>query len=320
MPAAADYDRFVSRSPQGTLFSSSWWLDAVAPGRWRSNQVVDDGEIVAAWPTVVHKGRFGEEHGGAPITPWLGPLFHEDDNSYRRRSMEDDLTGRLLEAIGPYAQLEARCSPGYDYWTPLYWRGFTQTTRYTWRIEDLGDLESAFAGLRNKVRGHIGRARRAGVVVDSGDLAGFLSVHQDTVDQQGLAVESTGRRTLRQVDPVAAERGARTILLARDAESRVHAGGYFVHDARTTYYLMGGSNGDLRGSGAVPLLLWTAIEQAAERGTAFDFEGSMLRHIELFVRAFGGRPVPYSVVRDTPSMPLRSLTSAKRAALRLTRR
>src|SRR5438552_2245287 len=126
MPAAADYDRFVSRSPQGTLFSSSWWLDAVAPGRWRSNQVGDD----------------------------------------------------------------------------------------------------------------------AGVVVDSGDLAGFLSVHQDTVDQQGLAVESTGRRTLRQVDPVAAERGARTILLARDAESRVHAGGYFVHDARTTYYLMGGSNGD----------------------------------------------------------------------------
>lgn len=320
MPASDEYDRFVSLSPQGTLFSSSWWLDAVAPGRWRSNQVMHDDTIVAAWPTIVRKGRFGEEHGGAPITPWLGPLFGDDDNSYRRRSMEDDLTGRLLETIGPYAHLEARCSPGYDYWAPLYWRGFTQTTRYTWRIEQLEDLEAVFSGLRNKVRGHIGRARRAGVIVESGDLDGFLSVHQDTVDHQGLAIESTGRRTLRQVEPVAAGRGARTILLARDAEGRVHAGGYFVHDARTTYYLMGGSNSDLRGSGAVPLLLWTAIEQSAERGTTFDFEGSMLRHIELFVRAFGGSPSPYSVVRHTPSLPLRSVTSAKRAARRLTRR
>jgi hypothetical protein len=158
------------------------------------------------------------------------------------------------------------------------------------------------------------------VVVDHGDLTGFLSVHQDTVDRQGLAIESTGRRTLRQVDPAAADRDARTILLARDADGRVHAGGYFVHDARTTYYLMGGSNSDLRGSGAVPLLLWTAISQAAARGTAFDFEGSMLRHIELFVRAFGGNPTPYSVVRHTPSRRFHSVTSAKRAALRLTHR
>jgi hypothetical protein len=319
MSDRAEYDAFVERSPQGSLFCSSWWLDAVAPGRWRSHEVREDDEIVAAWPTVARSGRFGPEHGGAPITPWLGPLFREDDNEYRRRSMEDEMTGRLLESIGPYAHLEARCSPHYDYWTPLHWRGFTQTTRYTWRIEELGDLEAAFSRLRNKIRGHIGRARRGGVVIEAGDLAGLLAVHGDTVERQGLAVEQTGRRTLAQVDPPAAARGARTILLARDTEGRVHGGGYFVHDARTTYYLMGGSNTGLRSSGAMPLLLWTAIEQAAERGTAFDFEGSMLRHVELFVRAFGGRPRPYSVVRHTPSLPLRGLTAVKRSALGLRR-
>src|SRR5947209_4636904 len=130
MTRHAEYDQLVESSPQGTLFCTSWWLDAVAPGRWQPNELAEDGAVVAAWPTVVRKGRFGVEHGGAPLTPWLGPLFGPD----LRRSLEDEITGRLLERIGSYAQLTARCSPAYDYWTPLYWRGFTQTTRYTWRI------------------------------------------------------------------------------------------------------------------------------------------------------------------------------------------
>src|SRR5438445_69156 len=82
-------------------------------------------------------------------------------------------------------------------------------------------------------------------------------------------------------------RGARTILIAPDSDGRATAGGYFVHDRRTTYYLMGGISAELATPYAVPLLLWTAIEQAAGRGTAFDFEGSMLRPIELLVRGFG---------------------------------
>jgi hypothetical protein len=312
MSPHADYDRLVESSPQGSLFCTSWWLDAVAAGRWQPNAVTGDGAVVAAWPTVVRRGRFGLEHGGAPLTPWLGPLFAPD----LRRSHEDEMTGRLLAQIGGYAQLSARCSPGYDYWTPLYWRGFTQTTRYSWRIDDLSDLDACFAGLRNKVRGAVRRAQRERMTVESGSLDDFLAIHSDTLERQNRRHDRAGREAVRRIDPAAAERGARTILIARDDAGRAAAGGYFVHDQRASYYLMGGISGEAASPYAVPLLLWTAIEQAAERGTAFDFEGSMLRPIELLVRGFGGRPAPYSVVRHTPSAALRGARAIRRLGSR----
>ncbi len=313
MSQHAEYDRLVETSLQGSLFSSSWWLDAVAPGGWRTNGLVKDGEMVAAWPTVVRRGRFGAEHGGAPLTPWLGPLFGSD----LRRSSEDEMTGRLLEKIGRYAQLTARCSPAYDYWAPLYWRGFTQTTRYTWRIDDLSDLEASFTRLRNKVRGAVRRGEREGLSVQPGTLPDFLAIHDATLERQNRSRDRTGHDALIRLDPAAADRDARSILVARDREGRAAAAGYFVFDHRTTYYLLGGISADAASPYAVPLLLWTAICQAAARHTRFDFEGSMMRPIELLVRGFGGDPVPYSVVRHTPSASLRGAIALKRSARRL---
>ncbi len=62
------------------------------------------------------------------------------------------------------------------------------------------------------------------------------------------------------------------------------------------------------------LVMWAGIERAAARGTGFDFEGSMLRHVERFVRSFGGVPTPYSIVRKTPSRPFRVAIGGKRGA------
>ena len=54
---ASAYDDFVASSPQGSIFCTSWWLDAVAPGRWRTHVVEEKERIVAAWPTVVRTTR-----------------------------------------------------------------------------------------------------------------------------------------------------------------------------------------------------------------------------------------------------------------------
>jgi len=94
----------------------------------------------------------------------------------------------------------------------------------------------------------------------------------------------------------------------------VHAGAYIVWDSRFTYYLLGGSDETLRTSGAGSLVLWSAVEAAAERGTGFDFEGSMLRPVERYFRSFGGAPAPYSLVRSMRSRVFRLDRAARRAA------
>jgi hypothetical protein len=306
----ARYDELVERSPQGSIFATSWWLDAVAPGRWEMHCAEKGDELVAAWPTVVGRGRFGTLHLGAPLCPFLGPLLPPGEG-HRRRSREIEALGLLLDAIGTYAHLEARCNPAFDYWTPLRWNGFTQTTLYTWRLEALDDLDAVFAGFGEKARGHIRAAEKRGVVVADAPLDEFLELHEQRGRQRHP-------EAIRRVDAAASERGARDILIARDPEGVACAGCYLVHDGRFTYYLMSATTGDVRGAGSA--VVWEAVKRAAARGNAFDFEGSVLPHVEPFVRSFGGNPKPYSIVRHTPSRGVRAERAVKRAVRSLGRR
>jgi len=303
--AASAYDRFVAESPQGSVFCTSWWLDAVAPGSWRVHEVEEKERIIAAWPTVARTTGLGVLHAGAPLTPFLGPLFPPGEGA-RRRSREIRLIESLLERIGTYAHLEARCNPAFDYWTPLRWHGFEQTTHYTWRLTDLSDLDAVFAGFRENIRGHVRAAEKNGITVEEAELEDLLAVHRRRFarEPQGIA----------RIDAAARERAARTVLVARDVDGTVRAAGYFVHDERYTTYLLAATDAELRG--AASLVLWEAIRRAAQRGTAFDFEGSMLEHVEPFVRSFGGVPTPYSIVRHTPSSSVRAARTVKRALRR----
>ncbi len=305
---ASAYDDFVAASPQGSVFCTSWWLEAVAPGRWRPHAVEENGRIVAAWPTAARPTRLGPVHAGAPLTPFLGPLFPAGEGA-KRRSRELELLEALLVRIGSFAHLEARCSPGFDYWTPLRWHGFAQTTNYTWRLHDLSDLDAVFAGFRENIRGHIRAAEKGGMTVEEGALGELLGLHRRRFARDPVGI---GR-----IDAAAAERGARTVLVARDADGRARAGGYFVHDERLTTYLIAATDAEVRG--AASLVLWEAIRRTAGRGAGFDFEGSMLRHVESFVRSFGGVPAPYSIVWKTPSRGVRGARALKRGARSLRR-
>lgn len=312
------YDELVD--DVGSVFASSWWLDAVAPGRWRPHAITEQGRTVAAWPTVVRPTRWGDVHEGARLTPFLGPLMRLPEPPVRHWAEQLRLLEALLAEIGRPAAVDARCHPTFDYWTPLRWNGFTQTTSYTWRLEDLADLEAVFAGARENIRREVRKAAKRGVMVSTGSLDELLAVHARTAAQQAISDAAASRATLRRIDEAAAGRDARSILIARDEDGRVHAGAYLVHDARYTYYLVGGSDAALRNSGAMSATMWAAIELASKRGTGFDFEGSSLRSVERFFRAFGGRPVPCSRVRWSSSRGLSTEVAVKRAVRRATRR
>lgn len=314
------YDELVARSPQGSLFATSWWLDAVADGRWRANAVSEGGAVVAAWPTVTRGSPFGTIHAGAPLTPFLGPLFVPEPTRLRRRSRELKAIELLLAELEPYAHLEARCNPAFDYWTPLHWRGFSQTTHYTWRLAGPRDPGALWRELRENVRREVRKAEKRGVAVEPGTLADLRALWEPALRRREQSAGSGNPELLARIEAAAAARDARSLLVARDGEGRLHAAGYFVRDGHFAYYLVGATEPELRGNGGFSLVVWQAICEAFERGLGFDFEGSMLPAVERFVSAFAGEPVPYSLVRRTPSRRLRLAVTAKRATRRPTPR
>lgn len=315
-----EWDRFVDASPQGCIFQKSWWLEAVAPGA-HDLLLVRKGDDIAAGMPLVWQGEGARRALGMPqLTQVLGVLFRDSSaKPVRREAREQDLALGLVERIPSCASFSQRFHHGFRNWLPFHWDGYTQTTRYTYVLDDLSDLETVWSGMRSNIRGDARKAEKQGVRIrDDLGLDSLYDALQATFRRQGLTI-SYSAELVRRIASACESRDACQALFAVDDQGRVHAAGFFVWDHRTTYYLMGGGDPELRSSGATSLLLWHAIQAAAARGTAFDFEGSMLRGVQGFFQAFGAVARPYSEISRTNSLLLEGSTFARSYARRAAR-
>ena len=284
-------DGAASSSP--VMFHEPWWLDAVAPGEWRETKVVRNGELLASMPYLAARGRLFTSLTMPPITKSLGPWLRPSSAKYARRlAQEKDLLEELIGQLPPHDYFAQNFHYSVTNWLPFYWAGFQQTTRYTYILEDLADPGMVWNGLTQSIRTDVRKAeRKVSIRTDLG-LDHFLDINALTFAKQGSPLPYT-RELVARVDAAAARRGQRKMYFAEDAEGRTHAAAYIVWNEQAAYYLMGGADPALRNSGATSLLLWQAIQDAAEVTESFDFEGSMIESIERFFRGFGATQKPY---------------------------
>lgn len=311
MPSNADQDEYrqlTEAVPTLPIFMRPWWLDATCgPRGWDAAIVTSDGALHAAMAFRVRR-RLGCRILSQPaLTPFLGPwLRRSGGKPATEMGHQKDLLQALVARLPRYDHYAQNWSGEMTNWLPLFWLGFRQSTRYTYTLPDLSDLESIWKGMEQKIRSDVRKASgRFELVVDTdGSLEEFLQLNRSTFERQGRRVPY-GDEYVRSIDAACAARSCRAVLVARDPSGRAYGGVYLVWDADCTYYLMGGSDPNLRSSGATSLCLWEAIRLAATRSRRFDFEGSMLEPIERFFRGFGAVQTPYFRVSHTRSMMLR---------------
>ena len=275
------------------IFQQPWWLDAVAPGRWSEATVTRDGRVVARLPYVMRGASRLRMLTMPPLTQTLGPWTERPSaGAARALAAEMDLLTALEAALPPAAGFVQHFSPTMLNALPFYWAGYRLELRYTYRLHDLRSPEALWDGLRGNIRREIRKARRQLEIRDDLGLDRFYAVWTKTFTRQGLQ-PSISMSQLERLDAACADRNARAMLFAHDAAHRVHAVVYVVWDNDAAYHLLGGADPELRTSGASSMLMWEAIRRAAAVTDVFDFEGSMLKPVERFFRAFGSRQTPY---------------------------
>jgi CelD/BcsL family acetyltransferase involved in cellulose biosynthesis len=274
----------------------------MAPGRWGQAVVERDGRTVARLPyTVRGRGRW-RMLTQPPLTqtlgPWVEPSAAKPAHALAR---EMELLTALEAALPPAEAFMQHFSPTMLNALPFYWAGYRIEVRYTYRLEGLRSEEALWDGLRGNIRREIRKARKRVRVRDDLGLDLFHAVWAKTFARQGLQL-SHSLPLLERLDAACAPRRARAMLFAQDEADRIHAVAYIVWDEHAAYYLLGGSDPDLRTSGAASLLMWEAIMRARGITDIFDFEGSMLKPVERFFRAFGARQAPYLSVRRASTL------------------
>lgn len=307
------YRRLCEEEPSIPIFSRDWWLDAVCGDAWDVCLIEKGGKILATMPFHITR-RYGFTLLTHPkLTQTLGPWLRPSDAKYSNRlGQEKDLLTALINQLPEFSLLQQNWHHANTNWLPFYWQGFQQTTRYTYRLPDLSNLDSIWAGFRENIRRDIRKATnrfnlkvRTDVALDE-----FLSLNVQTFDRQGMALPYSPA-FVRQLDQSCASHSARQSFIAEDDQGQKHAGVYIIWDEQSAYYLMGGGDPKLRSSGATSLCMWEAIQFAANKTKSFDFEGSMIEPVERFFRAFGAIQTPYFAISKTQSRILKAVRAAR---------
>ncbi len=298
------YRQLCAEEPTIPIFSQDWWLDVTA-GRenWDVALVEKHGNILACMPYVSRK-RAGLSISTVPpltycLGPWLRPFEAKHANQISRQK---DLLERLIEQLPPFDHFKQQWHYNQTNWLPFFWRGFEQTTNYTYLLPLPGNHEATWLGLQENIRREVRKASGRGGLQVRHDLpvSAFLPLNKRVFERQRMpAPYSEG--FIGALDQACAGHQRRKIFIAQDGHGALHAGVYIVWDHNSAYYLMGGSDPARRNSGAMSLCMWEAIKFASSVTKRFDFCGSMIEPIERFVRAFGGVQTPYFTVSKTTS-------------------
>jgi len=286
------YRQFCDSEQSLPLFSQSWWLDAVCgEGNWDAAVAVKGGEVFAVMPYYVKRKYGFKLLHMPPLTSMLGPWIRQVEAKYERQiGYQKEIMTMLIEQLPAFDSFFQSWHYRVTNWLPFYWKGFHQSTAYTYVIEGIRDRDRVWNDLRSEIRTDIRKFRdRFKVDVShNGDLEDIIRLNRAIFARQGIKVPFD-EDVLRRLDLACQERNCRKILIIQDERGDPVAGVYVVWDNTSAYYLVGGKNPDRAGKPGVAVLLWEMILHVSEFVEHFDFEGSMLEPVELNFRSFGGR-------------------------------
>lgn len=281
------------------LHMQPWWLDAVCtPGQWEvALSFNGEGNLDGALPYYLTRSKWLRSIRMPPFSDYAGIWIQLPKTPgmklERRYDVETRIIGSLCAQLPKVAFYDQSFYPGFENWLPFYWKGYRQSTRYTYVLPPSASLSVLYEGFRGSLKTYLRKAERRVVISLPDSPEDFYKVYQLSFSRQNLTPQYDFD-ALQRLDMAAAAHQCRRIYLARDRESgAVHAGLYVVWDNKQAYFLLSGADPKLRESGALFLLEWQAIQDFSEKGLEIDFCGSVLPNVENTFRAFGGERRPH---------------------------
>lgn len=270
------------------VFSSPQWLGALPRGSVRV-AVFDAGASSAFLPVTVGRRRGVPLVGNPAMTPWI-EIVGGSSGSKRSAIIGDVHTSGAaialaLRRLGVVRLRLQRSSPS---WLGFHWAGYIGNARISYVLG--GSSSDAWSAMKGKTRTAIRASARNGLLVrpvNPAELNDVVSLFTGHAASKGF-VHALRPEQLRTFVAETERNGLSTVRGAFDAEGDLVGAAFFADDQRTRTYLIGAQNANGNRVNAMAGLLWSAIEETLDGGKTFDFEGSMLRGVEEFVRAFGG--------------------------------
>ncbi len=290
-----------------SVFSQAWWLDAVCgDDNWGACLAEQGGAVVGALPF------YQTRHLGFSIIrmPPLTQCFclwmrcGERELPTAKLSRDKSVVSALIELLPRFDYLHLKFHHSFTNWLPFYWQGFSQTTAYTYVIDELRDIDAICRRFSHAKRKNLKRAERE--VSLGPELApdDFYAHHRRTLSCCGAKI-GYSKELFQRIYQAAYSRQCGRVFTAVDASGHIHAAIFVVWDLTQAYYLISSIDPEFRASGATTYLIREALAYVLGMTSSFDFEGSMIEGVENSFRQFGTVQKPYFSIRKVPSLVMR---------------
>jgi hypothetical protein len=289
-----EWDDLIDKSPHGTIFHYSWWLQTTAAD-FKIHVVRNEkGALVAGLPIPFQRRRYLRLFHSPLLTPYLGPVFDLSeaaticDKLHFMRS-HGELLAHSVKSFDSFRYVAGASAPDLQ---GFLWAGFKVQLAFTFRFPATHSPEQITSGM---TRTHLQKLKKAmrsnlSVLRDEG-VEDLIALNRKTFEKQGLEPPYSPA-LLRKLWNAAYSQERAHIYVARTSDGKPAAALLTVHDKRTTYQIVSGVDHELRDIPGAYLVLWTALEDTFRAGRDFDFEGSSIRSVEPFYRRWGANAIP----------------------------
>lgn len=287
------WNRFVDQSPQGDVFCYTWWLDTVTKNDFKILVVKKNNKIVAGIILpFFESGRINEPY----LTRTVGVLYKErgKESARKRLSMERRWLNTLLDQVDINNVVQMCMHHNFTDWLPFRWRGYKQTTRYTYIIDYLKTpVEKIQQDLSKGQKWYILKAIQNGLEVKEGNDIAVAYNHSCLSFNRQSKKFPYSLTEVKILDEAVKKHGMRKIFHVIDKQGNIHAANYIVYNKKSAYHLLSGGDVQYRALGGHTLLLWHTIEYFSDKVPIFNFGGSDIQSIEKHIRGFGGSQTQY---------------------------
>ncbi|NLI72968.1 MAG: methicillin resistance protein [Bacteroidales bacterium] len=301
------YRLFCETHRDVPLFLQPWYMDAVCKKNdwWKVFLYEKNNEIRGVFVCYFTR-KAGIKFIIQPMFTqyngiWL--IYDETMSAEEKLSFEKKAITNLIQQLDNtgFDYLNQNFPPNFQNWLPLFWQGYKQSTRYSYRISDISNPDVCFKNFSYAKQKQI---RKAGKKLHvSFEMSGeeFYNHLSDYFKARNENVIFSKNLFLKFYD-ACEKRNQGTVISVVDAEGTVHAALFVVWDANSAYNLISSIHPLHKSSGGSTLVVFEAIKYFSNIVPVFDFEGSMEKNIENSFSQFGTEQLSYFNIKKYNSL------------------
>jgi hypothetical protein len=276
------------------IFMQPFWLDSVCEDgmEWDVILYEKGGEIWGSFVYAIKKKYSFALITMPKLTQILGPYIKYPKNQkyYKKLSWEKEVMNYFIDNLPEFDYFNMNFHYSITNWLPFYWKGFDQTTRYTYVIENSFTIEELSKNFETDIRRRRRKAEKLGVkIYESNDLKKFYELNEMTFKRQGLNIPYSYEF----IKNIHYNVKQNIKILFAEYNNKIIAANCLIFDEKSVYYLMGGIHPEYKELGGMDLIQYESIKFALDNNLKYDFEGSMIESIEKYFRSFGAIQKPY---------------------------